>query len=371
MRRAFALASYGQGSVSPNPVVGCVVVWQDKVIGEGFHHRCGQAHAEVNAIDSVLAPDAVVARCTAETGKSPQELLRESTLYVTLEPCSHYGKQPPCAKKIIESGIPRVVMSCADPNPAVNGKGVRMLREAGVEVVEHFLEAEGRETGRRFFTNVEKKRPYVILKWAQTEDGFIAARKGTCTKITGAVLQVLNHSYRVQEDAIMVGTGTLLSDNPRLDARLVQGRQPLRVGFDLRGRLLRQVQDGNASAASALHFFDGTRESMLFVDEEKAPEYAGLQAVVGNNLQICALKSPFTLYDCLARLHVRQVGSVIVEGGTELLRSFLRQGLWDEARVFFSEKRLGGGYPAPELPAARRVSENRYGGERVVIYRNS
>lgn len=371
MRRAFELALYGQGSVSPNPVVGCVVVWQEQIIGEGFHHRYGQAHAEVNALDSVLAPNATVTALCRQTGKSPQELLWESTMYVSLEPCSHYGKQPPCALRIIESGIPHVLVSCPDPNPAVNGKGIAMLRESGVKVTEHVLEAEGWEMGRRFFTNIRKKRPYVILKWAQSADGFIALQKGVRTRLTGSVLQALNHSFRAQEDAIMVGTNTILADNPRLDARMYYGRQPLRVSFDLHGRLLDHMRKVEPeSGGSGLHFFDGVLKSLLFVDKACKERYSGLQAVVGENLEICPTENPCSLFTCMEELNNRKIGSLIVEGGTELLQSFLQAGLWDEIRVFRAGCNMGGGYPAPGLPSARFIRKEVYDGEELDIYRN-
>lgn len=367
MRRAFELALLGQGYASPNPMVGCVVVWQGLIIGEGFHHRYGQPHAEVNAIHSVLEPNATVADMCRLTGKSPQELLRESTMYVSLEPCSHYGKQPPCALKIIETGVPRVVVSCPDPNPAVNGKGIAMLREAGVEVIEHFLEAEGWEMGRRFFTNVQQKRPYIILKWAQSADGFIAAQKGLRTKITGAVLQALNHSYRAQEDAIMVGTNTILADNPCLDARMYHGSQPLRVSFDLHRRLWAYRQASESGGAPKLHFFDRSIKSLLFVNEADKEQYAAWQ---NENLEICPIAAPCTLDSCMSALHDRKIGSLIVEGGAELLQSFIRAGLWDEIRVFRACWNLGNGYPAPVLPAATWVEREEYAGETIDIYRN-
>lgn len=367
MRRAFELALLGQGYASPNPMVGCVVVWQGLIIGEGFHHQYGQSHAEVNAIHSVLAPNAATEAMCRITGKSPQELLRESTMYVSLEPCSHYGKQPPCALKIIEMGIPRVVVSCPDPNPAVNGKGIAMLREAGVEVTEHFLEAEGWEMGRRFFTNVQKKRPYIILKWAQSADGFIAARKGVRTPITGAVLQARNHSYRAQEDAIMVGTNTILADNPCLDARMYHGSQPLRISFDLHGRLREYRQRLEKEGGQKVHFLDGSIKSLLFVNEADKEQYAAWRT---ENLEICPITVPCMLSACLNELHNRKIGSLIVEGGTELLQSFIREGLWDEIRVFRASRSLGGGYPAPVLPAATWVDGEEYAGETIDIYRN-
>ena len=363
MRRAFELALLGKAYASPNPMVGCVVVWQGKIIGEGFHHCYGQPHAEANAIASVLAPNATVAELSRQTGQRPEDMLRQSTLYVTLEPCSHYGKQPPCALKIIEMGVPRVVVSCSDPNPAVNGKGIAMLKEAGIEVIEHFLEDEGRELGRRFFTNVEKKRPYIILKWAQSADGFIAAQKGVRTQLTASLLQVLNHSFRAQEDAIMVGTNTILADNPHLDARMYYGRQPLRISFDLHARLL----DYQRKGGSKLHFFDGSIKSLLFVDKADMEKYAGLQ---GENMEICAVEKPHSLLSCMEELHRRKIGSLIVEGGTELHQSFIKEGLWDEIRILQARKVLGGGYPPPELPQAIKVSQEEYDGEKLSVYRN-
>ncbi|MCM1532403.1 MAG: bifunctional diaminohydroxyphosphoribosylaminopyrimidine deaminase/5-amino-6-(5-phosphoribosylamino)uracil reductase RibD [Bacteroides sp.] len=371
MRRAFEVARHGLGATSPNPTVGCVVVWQNRIIGEGFHRRYGEAHAEVNAVQSILTPNATVAEICRTTGKHPEELLRESTMYVSLEPCSHYGKQPPCALKIIEMGVPRVVVSCPDPNPEVNGKGIAMLREAGVEVREHCLEAEGWEMGRRFFTNVQKKRPYVILKWAQSADGFIAAQKGLRSRITGPVLQALNHAYRVREDAIMVGTNTILADNPRLDARMYHGSQPLRVSFDLHGRLLTHMRDAERdSTLPQLHFFDGRQKSLLFVNKDDGEKYAGLQTAAGQNLEICPIEAPFRLQACLEVLKGKKIGSLIVEGGTELLHSFIAESLWDEIRVFRGVTNLGNGYPAPALPPAECVSHEVYNGEEVDIYRN-
>ncbi len=394
MRRAFYLARLGKGSVSPNPMVGCVVVYRDKVIGEGFHHCCGQAHAEVHAIEAVLQGNVVVNRLMRETGLTPRGLLQESTLYVSLEPCSHYGKTPPCANKIIDNRIPRVVVSCGDPNPAVNGKGVAMLREAGVEVIEHFLEEEGRRMGRRFFTNVEKKRPYVILKWARSADGNIARKKGEPTPITGLVAQTLNHRYRTEEDAIMVGTGTLLADNSRLDARRFDGKQPVRVSMDLQGRLLASLQ---SDARTSVHFFDGRLQSFLFVSSGILEDYISLMTQSVCDWQRVDKESPAVLFKhirhatgfrlipvpdtlsadrqvpfYLEQLHEERIGSLIVEGGTELLQSFIRSGLWDEARVFASPETLPGGYPEPRLPeAVRRVEDKVLDGDILHIYRNS
>ncbi len=397
MRRAFYLARLGKGNVSPNPMVGCVVVYRDKVIGEGFHHCYGQWHAEVHAINAVLQGNAGVNRLVRDTGKDPRQLLRESTLYVSLEPCSHYGKTPPCAQKIIEHHIPRVVVSCGDPNPEVNGQGVAMLRGAGVEVIEHFLEAEGREMGRRFFTNVEKKRPYVILKWARSADGNIAMKKGDPVPITGFTAQTLNHRYRVEEDAIMVGTGTLLADNPRLDARRYNGKQPVRISMDLQGRVLASLQSQPDTAHTSLHFFDGTLCSILFVSSESLEEYISLLTQSAYGWQRVAYEGSAVLFKHLHHmtgfkliplpdtltadqqielyleyLHEERIGSLIVEGGTELLQSFIRCGIWDEARVFASPKILPGGYPGPRLPeTAIRMENMILDSDMLHVYRNT
>lgn len=373
MRRALFLAGEGAGSTSPNPMVGCVIVCRDRIIGEGFHHRCGEAHAEVNAIQAVLNGSEAARRLMCETRLDARALLRESTLYVTLEPCAHYGKTPPCAEKIIEMKIPRVVVSCSDPNPRVNGGGMTLLKAAGVEVVEGVLEKEGRELGRRFFLNMEKKRPYVILKWAQTADGLITDKKGQPYAITGPLLNALNHAYRAQEDAIMVGTDTLLSDNPMLNARrFAASRQPLRVSLDLHGRILNFLRQDAADTPTArmpLHFLDGTQPSLLFVREGSMQDYEPWQEnveLVGVPAELSPLERlPFYLQV----LHEKHIGSLIVEGGAELLQSFITQNLWDEARVFSSPKTLGKGYAAPHLSAVKTVENREYAGEWVHIFK--
>lgn len=371
MRRAFQLASYGLGSASPNPVVGCVIVYQDSIIGEGFHHQCGQPHAEVNAINAVLQPNAVTRRLMLRSGLSAEQILQGSTLYVTLEPCSHYGKTPPCASLIIRSGIPRVVVSCPDPNPKVDGRGIALLKEAGVQVREHFLEEEGRELGRRYFANVEKRRPYVILKWARTADGCIAAVQGEPCAITGPLLQALNHSYRTQEDAILVGTGTLLSDNPHLNARCFSGRQPVRISLDFHGRVLEYLRSHPSPphASAPLHFFDGSQPSFLFVDASLESAYAPWKDLV----KIVPVEAEILPEDripvMLDFLQAEKIGSLIVEGGTALLSSFIRQGCWDEARVFTSPLAFGSGYHAPSLGNAAVVETRASAGEWVHVYK--
>ena len=299
MRRALELATLGRGSVSPNPLVGCVVVHENKIIGEGWHRRYGQAHAEVNAINDVIAAGLA-------------DLLPQSTVYVTLEPCSHFGKTPPCAALLVAKNIKRVVVCNDDPNPLVAGQGLRLLRDAGIEVETGVLLAEGRQLNARFFTFFEQKRPYIILKWAQTVDDFIAAPDGKPLIISNQLSRTLAHKWRSEEDAIMVGTNTALNDNPQLNVRLWTGRNPVRVLTDPNGRL-----------PSSLRVFDESQPTLIFQETD--------------------------LRVILARLYQQKIQSVLVEGGTKLLQSFIDEGLYDEIRVFRSPHKIGVGVAAPVL----------------------
>ncbi len=293
----------GAGAVSPNPMVGAVIVHRSgRVIGEGYHQRYGEAHAEVNAIASV---------------SNPEELL-DSTIYVTLEPCSHYGKTPPCADKIIEVGIPRVVVGCIDTNAKVSGRGIQRLRDAGVDVVLGVEEQRCKELNRGFFTAQSLGRPYVILKWAESHDGFLDIIRplGSTPKwFTGSHCKKLVHSWRAFNDAIMVGRSTAEMDNPSLTVREVEGHNPIRVilsrGGEIRGDL---------------KLFDGEAKTLLFSGSEVS--YPNVETIVVDFTQSTSL------FRVLAELKNRGVNSLIVEGGSELLRSFLQSGLWDEARVF-------------------------------------
>lgn len=287
MRRALCLAGNGLLDASPNPMVGAVLVDPSgKIIGEGWHRRCGEGHAEVNAVASV-----------ADTS-----LLRNATMYVTLEPCSHYGKTPPCASLIIEKGIPRVVIGCLDPFEKVAGRGVRMLKDAGVEVVTGCLEKECLELNEKFVTSHRRKRPFVTLKWAESADGYIDG------KISTPLTSMLTHRLRATHDAILVGSGTVLADNPRLDTRLYAGHSPLRVILDRRGRVKDAV--------------DGT--TIIY------REFSSLN-------------------DVLEDLYKRGITSVLVEGGAELHRSFIDSGLWDAMRVERGCKNINGKVKAPCL----------------------
>ena len=320
MQRCLQLAANGLGNVSPNPMVGCIIVHDDVIIGEGFHANFGKAHAEVNAINLV----------------KDKALLKDAVLYVSLEPCAHHGKTPPCSDLIIESGIKKVVIACSDTNPFVAGKGIEKLKRAGVEVITEVLEKEARELNKRFFTFHEKKRPYIILKWAQTADGFIDRKRKDnsqpALQISNEHSKRLLHKWRSEEQAIMVGTNTARLDNSRLDVRLVNEKNPLRI-----------VLDKKAELPESLNLFDGSQNTLVFTSKEKA-----------GKLNLDFFKIDFNnnvLQQMMNELYSREIQSLIVEGGSKLLQSFIDENIWDEARVFISEIFIGDGVVAPKLNA--------------------
>lgn len=237
MRRALELAEWGRGYVSPNPLVGCVIVHEDRIIGEGWHREYGGPHAEVNAVNSV----------------ENQALLSESTVYVTLEPCAHWGKTPPCANLLVEKKVKKVVIAATDSNPLVGGRGIEILKNAGIEVETGILEKDARWQNRRFFTQIEKQRPYVILKWAQTQDGFVAKENFDSKWISNSHSRQLVHKWRAEEDAILVGKNTAAYDNPRLDVRDWVGKNPIRV-----------VLDSKLELSSELNLFDQSIPTLVF-----------------------------------------------------------------------------------------------------------
>lgn len=306
MKRCLDLAAKGLGTVAPNPMVGAVLMHHHRIIGEGFHTAFGKAHAEVEAIRSVKKED--------------ESLLSESTLYVNLEPCSHYGKTPPCANLILEKKIPNVVLAQSDPNPVVAGKGIRLLKEHGVNVVEGVLENEARFLNRRFNIFHEKKRPYVILKWAQTADGFIGSGNQERLMISDETSQVLVHRWRTQEQAVLIGYQTALLDNPLLTARLAKGNQAMRVVIDKQATLPKELRVFNDDA----HTLIVTTTKPPFADSRyvQLPEENFYESL-------------------LQHLYGMQISSVIVEGGKKTLQAFIHSGLWDEARVIHSNKRYG------------------------------
>lgn len=334
MRRALELATLGQGMVTPNPMVGCVVVHNGRIIGEGWHRQYGQPHAEVNAIDSV----------------TDKTLLSSSTVYVTLEPCSHFGKTPPCADLLIHHQVKRVVICNLDTNPLVGGKGIEKLRQAGIEVTTGILETEGRALNRRFFCFIEKKRPYLILKWAESADGFVAKPNFEPTPISNGLSRKWVHQWRSHEDAIMVGTRTALYDNPRLNVRDWSGRNPVRV-----------LIDKQLSLPSTLHLFDQSQPTLV---------YNHLQNHSESNRSWFKISPETNLIDAiLDDLYQRKIQSVLVEGGTHLLESFLNQDLWDEIRVIQSPYYLKEGIKAPYFEAAKPFSQINLMGDALRIYR--
>ncbi len=317
MHRCLELARLGMGDVAPNPMVGCVVVHNGEIIGEGYHQKFGEPHAEVNAIRSVRDP----------------ELLAHSTLYVSLEPCAHFGKTPPCCDLIIEKQITRVVIGTVDPFARVAGKGIERMKDAGINVQVGVLETECRELNCRFFTFHEKKRPYIILKWAQTLDGFIDTDRTETTHptwITNALAKRLVHKQRSEESAILIGTNTAQCDNPSLTVREWTGSQPLRLVIDRTARL-----------DERLHIFDGKMPTWVFTGIVR-PDQENLKFITlnfGQNI----------IPQMLSALHERNILSVIVEGGCELLTSFLEMGLWDEAFVYTGNQFFGKGVAAPRI----------------------
>ena len=317
MQRALELAERGKGQVRPNPLVGCVIVHQGKIIGEGYHQQYGGPHAEVNAIASVNDP----------------QLLAEATAYVSLEPCSHWGKTPPCANLLVEKGIKSVVVATLDPNPLVAGKGVQLLEDAGISVAVGLLEQEARWQNRRFFCQLEKHRPYLILKWAQTQDGFLARENKDSKWISGTQSRQLVHQWRAEEQAILVGKNTALHDNPRLNVRDWTGSDPIRV-----------VLDSKLELPADLHLFDQQIPTLCY-NTLKNETLPNLEWVQLPELSLEAL---------LADLQRRNIQSLLIEGGSQVLQQFLAAGLWDEARVFTSQITFGRGIAAPtftQVPA--------------------
>ncbi len=322
MQRCLQLAQLGLGNVSPNPMVGCVIVYENKIIGEGFHQQFGEAHAEVNAINSV----------------QNKALLAVATLYVNLEPCAHFGKTPPCADLIIKHKLKTVVVGCTDPFESVNGKGIEKLKANGIEVITDILKNESLELNKRFFTFHQKKRPYIILKWAQSADGFIGASplKNTSEKnatqwISNTLSRKLVHKWRSEDDSILIGTNTALIDNPILNTRDWHGKNPLRMVLDKSLRL-----------PENLAVFNRDFPTLIFNSIKNEEQ---------NNLQYIKINFENVLAVMLQHLYEKQIQSVLVEGGSLLLNSCIEAGLWDEARIFKSTVQLNNGVKAPIISA--------------------
>lgn len=340
MRRCLELAELGAGLVSPNPMVGAVVVHDGKIIGEGYHQKYGEVHAEVNAIAQVTSKF-----------DNPAELLRQSVIYVSLEPCAHYGKTPPCADLIIKHQIPLVVVGTRDPFAQVDGKGIEKLKAAGIEVITGVLETECQWLNRRFFTKVQKHRPYIILKWAQTSDGYFAPDDSSQLWITGLESRKLVHKWRSEEDAILVGKNTVAIDNPQLNVRYWEGRSPKRVVIDRRLELNKQS-----------NVFDQSVETFIFNEVEFN--------VDGKN-RFIALED-FDRYVpqyILYQLYLQDIQSVIIEGGAHTLQTFIDAGLWDEARIFTGKTVLTKGIKSPQITGII-ADESVIGDDRLQVLHN-
>lgn len=317
MNRCFELALLGAGSVAPNPMVGAVLVYNDEVIGEGYHMQYGGPHAEVNCINSVPA--------------EKRSLIEKSTLYVSLEPCAHYGKTPPCSKLIIENKIPEVVIGCRDSYKEVDGKGIRQMQEAGIKVTIGALKDTAMYLNRRFFTFHREKRPYIILKWAQTKDGYIAKSDHSRVLISNEYTNRMVHSWRSEEAAILVGTNTALYDNPSLTTRLWEGKNPVRI-----------VTDNELKLPPSLHLFDGSVPTVIFNLHKE--DTSGLVKYYKIGKEQNSIRQ---MMDVLFGLNIQ---SVLVEGGAAILQSFIDSGYWDETRIITNgDMVLGSGIHAPVL----------------------
>lgn len=340
IERCIQLAQNGLGRTYSNPMVGSVIVHEKKIIGEGWHRKAGEPHAEVNAIKSV----------------ENKELLRSSTIYVSLEPCSHYGKTPPCSNLIIDSGIKKVVIGTVDPFSEVAGKGIKKLFDAGCEVRVGIKEEECRELNKRFFTYHTKKRPFIILKWAESSDGFLSPsfqkeEKRQPVWITNPYSKQLVHKWRSEEQAILVGTNTAVADNPKLNTRLWTGANPTRIVLD------RQLRIPKKS-----FLFDNSIKTIVLTENsmESSSENVIFENIDFNSdlpEQICRV------------LYKHEIQSLIVEGGRQTLQSFIEAELWDEARVFQGQVQFREGTKAPEI-SGRLISEEKIATDNLKIYKH-
>jgi diaminohydroxyphosphoribosylaminopyrimidine deaminase / 5-amino-6-(5-phosphoribosylamino)uracil reductase len=315
LQRAIDIAQLGKGNASPNPIVGAVVVHESRIIGEGWHEKYGAPHAEVNAIAAV----------------QDKELLPFSTLYVTLEPCFHVGKTPPCVDLVLKHKIPRVIIGCADPNPLTTGKSIAKMRVAGVEVIENMLQNECEQLIRTFRVNILQQRPYIQLKWAQSTDGFIGKRDQQI-QISNDITKRLTHKWRSEADAILVGTNTVATDNPLLNNRLYIGKSPIRIVLDKTGRL-----------SSSLAVFDGKQKTIVITENK---------ANIAPSKKYSIVAIPFDkdfLKHLLKELYRQKIGILMVEGGAKLLSTFIKANIWDEAQVFLGEDALNKGITAPKI----------------------
>ncbi len=341
MHRCLELATKGAGQVAPNPMVGAVLVHEEKIIGEGWHQKYGEAHAEVNCIDQAI-----------QNGFA--ELIPRSTLYVSLEPCAHFGKTPPCTDLIIQNKIPEVVIGCRDPFIEVDGKGIQKLKAAGVIVITNVLEAECKELNKRFFTFHTQHRPYVILKWAMTKDGFMAPlthEKGSRLLISNEYSNRLVHQWRSEESSILVGTNTALLDDPGLTTRLWPGQSPVRLVVDMELKL-----------PPSLKLFDQRHRTIVFNTVKHEEE--------GNCWYYQVTEEVSLVHQVLNALYQLKIQSVLVEGGARLLQSFIDEDAWDEARIITNEQlETGTGLKAPSLDMMQLTGQERQGNDTTSYFK--
>ena len=348
MLRCIQLAKNGLGTTYPNPLVGCVIVYKNEIIGEGWHYQSGKPHAEVNAINSV----------------KNQTLLTEATIYVSLEPCSHFGKTPPCANLIIEKGIKNVVIGSVDPNPKVAGNGIKLLKEHGCIVTEGVLENECNLLNKRFFTFHQKKRPYIILKWAETNDGFIAPIKTNRKEvkpvwITNKTSRQLVHKWRAEEQSILVGTQTVIDDNPSLTTRDWQGNSPIRIVLDRKLRI-----PGKAS------ILDGSLKTIVITDDESVISASLNDRKSKQNIHIETINFSDNIATQICGITYRyNIQSIIIEGGAKTLQTFIDVDLWDEARIFTGNSSFNEGTKAPVLKG-NLIFEEKINQDTLRIYNN-
>ncbi len=334
MQRCLELAQKALGKTYPNPMVGCVIVHNALIIGEGFHAKAGEAHAEINAINSV----------------KNHELLKESTIYVSLEPCAHFGKTPPCASKIVEIGFKKVVIGTLDSHDKVNGKGKKIIEDAGIEVISGVLEEECKELNKRFFTFHQKQRPFIILKWAASGDGFLD-KDFKPTQIGNPLTKQFVHQLRSQEHAILVGTQTALTDNPSLTTREVVGRNPVRILIDFELKVPRDFNLYNKEAHTIV--FNSVKES------------------IEENITFIKIAREHFLENLMQKLFEQQIQSVIIEGGRFTLQQFIDKNLWDETIIIKNEKlNLLNGTNAPNFKA-QKFETKRFRDNTIEFYKNS
>lgn len=342
MQRVFQLALHGKGQVAPNPMVGCVIVHQGRILAEGWHQHYGQAHAEVNAISQVQEAD----------------YLRSSTLYVNLEPCAHYGKTPPCANLIVEKQLKQVVIANVDPNPLVAGKGIQLLKQAGIQVLVGIEEAKGKWLNRRFFTFMQAHRPYIILKWAQSSDGFIAPKHTQAYWLSSSLSRQMVHRWRSEESAVLIGKQTALQDNPQLTNRYWHGPHPLRIILAGKGDLPAHLHLFNTQAPSRIYAYQPCKHQL-----SPLHQWVCLPASLKETKQVLH----FILND------LQQIGiqSLIVEGGPSILQQFLNTNLWDEIRLFIAPIRLQSGKSAPSIPTYASLYEHMFvDNDHLMLYIN-